>query len=277
MKYAVQIPNFGLVGEARILADLAALAEEHHWDAMFIWDHLQWPNSEPCVDPWVALTAMAMQTEKLTIGPMVTALPRRDIGKLARETISVDRLSGGRLKLGAGLGWQTIPEYGGFGHEQDLRIRAAMLDEGLEVLTALWSGQPVSHSGKYYRVECEAFNQPVQSPRIPIWVGGLWPSVKPFRRAAKWDGILPISKKALEGKQISPEELIEIRDQLEEFGADLSDYDISIAGTTQCAEDNEIPKAYANVGATWWIESGMAWLSSLEDLESRIRRGPPAI
>ena len=129
MKSAIYVPNFGLGGDARTLADLASLAEQNDWDAMFIWDHLQWPNSEPCVDPWVALTAMAMQTERIAIGPMVTALPRRDIAKLARETISVDRLSAGRLKLGVGLGWQAVPEYKDFGHEQSLRTRAEMLEK----------------------------------------------------------------------------------------------------------------------------------------------------
>jgi alkanesulfonate monooxygenase SsuD/methylene tetrahydromethanopterin reductase-like flavin-dependent oxidoreductase (luciferase family) len=277
MKSAIYVPNFGLGGDARTLADLASLAEQNDWDAMFIWDHLQWPNSEPCVDPWVALTAMAMQTERIAIGPMVTALPRRDIAKLARETISVDRLSAGRLKLGVGLGWQAVPEYKGFGHEQSLRTRAEMLEEGLEVLTALWSGKPVSHAGKHFQIECEPFAPPIQSPRIPVWIAATWPGDKAFQRAAKWDGAMPISKKALEGQRISPEDFVGIRALLEESGADLANFDITIGGTSQDSGDNETAKIYANGGATWWVENCMAWMKSRQDLEDRIRRGPPTI
>jgi alkanesulfonate monooxygenase SsuD/methylene tetrahydromethanopterin reductase-like flavin-dependent oxidoreductase (luciferase family) len=115
MKYAFYVPNFGYCGEAAVMAELAAESEASGWDGFFIWDHIQFPGMEPAVDPWVALTAIAISTEKIKIGPMVTPLPRRDIAELARETVSVDRLSGGRLILGVGLGWKVLPEWSGFG------------------------------------------------------------------------------------------------------------------------------------------------------------------
>lgn len=193
MKYAFYTANFGFFGEAAALADYGAGAEAAGWDGDFIWDHLQVPGMEPTVDPWVALTAMAMRTERLVLRPMITPVPRRDIAKLARETVSIDHLSDGRLVLGVGLGWNAFPEFVGFGHEPDLKSRGAMLDEALDVLAALWSSDAVEHRGEHYTVSCDGFGRPVREPRIPIWVGGTWPSKKPIRRAARWDGVFPIA------------------------------------------------------------------------------------
>jgi alkanesulfonate monooxygenase SsuD/methylene tetrahydromethanopterin reductase-like flavin-dependent oxidoreductase (luciferase family) len=142
VRHGVVLPNFDLFGEATVMVELARLAEASGWDGFFIWDHLEWPGSEPAVDPWVALGAVAVSTERIRLGTMITPLPRRDVAKLARETVSVDRLSAGRFVLSVGLGWEGIPEWGAFGHERDRRVRGEMLDEGLEVLTALWTGDP---------------------------------------------------------------------------------------------------------------------------------------
>src|ERR1700752_245816 len=140
MKYALYTPNFGYLGDAATLAELAAEAEQSGWDGFFIWDHLQFPGMEPTVDASIALTAMAMRSKRIVLGPMITPLPRRDVAKLARETTSLDQLSGGRLIMGFGLGWPSIPEWSGFGHESNPKARGAMLDEGLAVLETLWSG-----------------------------------------------------------------------------------------------------------------------------------------
>ena len=277
MKYALYTPNFGYFGEAATLAEFAAEAEASGWDGFFIWDHLQWPQMEPAVDPWIALTAMAMKTKRIMLGPMITPLPRRDLAKLARETVSLDRLSRGRLILGIGLGWVPIPEWSGFGHETDLKTRGAMLDEGLSVLEALWSGEPVNHRGKYYKVVCDGFAQAAQKPRIPIWLGGTWPSVKPFRRAAKWDGVMPIAKNAMEGGNLSPSEIADVKRFIRDQWDEDKPYDIARVGSTANSDDSSIVSEYAAVGATWWLEARDPWGTSQDELIERIRSGPPRV
>ena len=277
MQYGITLPNFGLGGDARTLGEVAVAAEESGWHGLFIWDHLQWPNVEPCVDPWVALGFIASQTNRIRIGTLITPLPRRDIAKLARETVSVDRLSGGRLVLGAGLGFPTIPEYSGFGHETDLKIRGEMLDEGLELLAALWSGAPVKHEGKHYQVQCEGFAPPVQSPRIPVWVAGMWPSVKPFRRAAQWDGVVPVSRKVLEREQLGPAEIAEILEHIGRARSSTEPYAVALSGSTADAEGRARLVACAEAGANWWIEDGTRLMRSRETLLDRIKQGPPRL
>jgi alkanesulfonate monooxygenase SsuD/methylene tetrahydromethanopterin reductase-like flavin-dependent oxidoreductase (luciferase family) len=185
MQYALDLPPFGELADARALAALAHEAEDAGWDGFFIWDHIQTEPSMPVADPWVALSALAMTTERIRLGALVTPLPRRRPWKLARETVTLDRLSNGRLILGVGIGsdhWHH--ELSTFGEPVDDQTRAAMLDEGLEVLTGLWSGEPFSHQGQHYTVQSARFlPMPVQSPRIPIWVAGIWPRKAPLRRA----------------------------------------------------------------------------------------------
>jgi alkanesulfonate monooxygenase SsuD/methylene tetrahydromethanopterin reductase-like flavin-dependent oxidoreductase (luciferase family) len=277
MRYALYTPNFGYFGEAATLAEFAAEAEAFGWDGFFIWDHLQWPQMEPAVDPWIALTAMAMRTKRIVLGPMITPLPRRDLAKLARETVSLDRLSGGRLILGLGLGWIHNPEWSGFGHETDLKIRGEMLDEGLSVLEALWSGEPVDHRGKYYKVVCDGFAQAAQKPRIPIWLAGGWPSVKPFRRAAKWDGVMPMAKNAAEGGDLSPSEITDLKRFIRDQWDEDKPYEIVFDGTTENANDTSVVAEYAAAGATWWLEARDPWDMSKDELMARIRSGPPRV
>lgn len=277
MKYGFITPNFGDYGDAATLADLAAESEASGWDGFFIWDHLQWPGMEPAVDPWVALTAISMRTDKIAIGPLLTPLPRRDIAKLARETVSVDRLSNGRLILGIGLGYEVIPEWSGFGHEEDPKVRGAMLDEGLEVLDALWSGEPVNHIGTYYKAVCDGFAQPVQRPRIPIWIGGQWPGTKPFRRAAKWDGVIPMSRTAEEGGTLLRDDIVGIRDFIRAEANTRGDFDIATMGSTANPNDTSQVTEIASAGATWWLEMAQAFDQTLEQVKARISQGPPTV
>ncbi len=190
MKFGLYLPNFGPFGDARTLAELAAQTEQAGWDGFFIWDHInRKPEYGPVVDPWVALTAAAMRTMRIKLGALVTPLPRRRPWVLARQTASLDHLSGGRLVFAAGIGSGQDFEWGGFGEAVEAKQRAAMLDEGLQVLAGLWSGQPFSFEGRYYRVQPTQFLPPsTQQPRIPVWIGGNWPSQAPLRRAAQWDG-----------------------------------------------------------------------------------------
>ncbi len=178
LKQAIDVPPFGELADPRALADLAAVAEERGWDGFFVWDHIVYRAPVRAVaDPWVALAAIACATSRLRIGPMVTPLSRRRIQKLARETVTLDLLSAGRLTLGVGLGSNRNGELEPFGEVADPRERALLLDRGLADLTSYWAGsfEPV----------------PLQQPRIPVWVAAEWPYRRPVRRALRWDGLFP--------------------------------------------------------------------------------------
>ena len=176
MRYGIWVPNFGEYAEIPKLVVLAREAEAAGWDGFFVWDHVLRSETVPIVDPWVALAAVAVETERVRIGPLVTPVPRRRPSKLAREVVSLDHLSAGRVVLGVGLGSPPEPEFARFGEDADLRVRAAKLDEGLEVLAGLWTGERFDYEGQYHRVRDAVFlPRPIQSPRVPIWVGAFWP------------------------------------------------------------------------------------------------------
>jgi alkanesulfonate monooxygenase SsuD/methylene tetrahydromethanopterin reductase-like flavin-dependent oxidoreductase (luciferase family) len=173
------VAPFDELFEPSLLAGLAARAEERGWDGFFVWDHIRYSAPASAVaDPWVALAAVASATERVRLGPLVTPLSRRRVQKLARETVTLDHLSGGRLVLGAGLGSDRHGELAPLGEVEDPRERARLLDSGLRRLAAYWGG--------------EFQPPPVQRPRIPVWIAARWPSRRPVRRAARWDGLFPV-------------------------------------------------------------------------------------
>lgn len=287
MKFGIYLPNFGAFSEARVMAEIAAEAEAAGWDGCFIWDHLVRSIVYPVVDPWIALTAMAMTTRSIKLGALVTPLARRRPWKVARETVSLDRLSQGRLVLGVGLGGASGQdvEWVNFGEETDLAIRAAKLDESLDILTGLWSGQPFAYAGKYLKVGESVFlPTPLQSPRIPIWVAGNWPHKAPFRRAARWDGAVPL---------VTPqtgETPLELLKQVIQFTAkqrgSLEGYDIVFGAAPTPGEDKTLAASivapYAEAGVTWWNEQiypthfGGDWMEPwpVDKMLRRIRQGP---
>src|SRR4051794_35035747 len=188
MKFAINAPNFGTYADPAFVTALARSAEAAGWDGFFLWDHIR-PGPVPLGDPWLLLTAIALSSERLALGPMVTPLPRRKPEEVARQATTLDHISGGRLVLGVGLGDDGWREFSAFGPYPEDRTRAEMLDEGLDVITALWRGDVVTRAGKHYAVTEALFAPaPVQRPRVPIWVAGRWPSRRPFDRAARWDG-----------------------------------------------------------------------------------------
>lgn len=272
MKFGFYTPNFDIFGDARLLADLAHEAEDAGWDGFFIWDHLLF--KEPVVDAWIALTAMAVRTRRIRIGPLVTPVPRRHIGKLAREVVSLDHLSGARVILGVGAGYPHLADYGAFGDAGDPKTRAAKLDEGLEVLAGLWSGEPVSHRGVHYQVECSGLQTALQQPRTPVWVAAAWPSTRPIRRAANWDGVVPVGVRGLE---VEPQDLAAIVAQVRELRGSGTDFDIIRFGVTRDAGDTALVRACAEAGATWWIEDGYTQDRSLEQARRRLHQGPPQL
>ena len=205
MRHGVDIPNFGPWSDPRHVADFASRIEAAGWDGLSVWDHmLIWSGNE-VADPWILLAAAASATEEITLMNLVAPLPRRHPWKLAREAVSVDLLSGGRFVLGVGIGWPTDPEFTAFHQETDLKVRGDMLDEGLEIVAGLWSGKPFSFSGEHYTIDEVTFlPTPLQQPRIPIWVAGMWPNRRPFRRAARWDGVAPIGHDGAEFFPLKP-------------------------------------------------------------------------
>jgi alkanesulfonate monooxygenase SsuD/methylene tetrahydromethanopterin reductase-like flavin-dependent oxidoreductase (luciferase family) len=284
MRFAVDVPNFGPFGDPRVLADLAQTAEQAGWDGFFIWDHLYW-GPRPHADPWVALAAIALRTERVRIGPMITPLPRRRPHKLARETVSVDQLSNGRLILGVGLGGGG-EEYGGLGEADEARVRGAQLDEGLDLLTAFWSGNWVQHQGTHYTATDHRFlPEPVQQPRIPIWVAGFWPNKKPMRRAARFDGVFPLTDAAALHHMVPVDELQAAYDYVAAERGN-TDFDrVHVGRTTgDPAQDAGIVGPYAAIGVTWWLEDVNPWLFGGDGdrwpeaaMRQRIAQGPPRL
>jgi alkanesulfonate monooxygenase SsuD/methylene tetrahydromethanopterin reductase-like flavin-dependent oxidoreductase (luciferase family) len=266
MQYALYLPNFGAEHSARGLANLAREAEEAGWDGFFLWDHIIYEaEGVPMVDVWVALTAIAMTTTRIRLGATVTPLPRRRPWKLARETVTLDHLSNGRLTLGVGLG--VAEDYATFGEDSDNKVRAAKLDEGLEILTGLWKGQPFEHHGQAYDIERITFQPPsLQQPRIPVWVGGWWPTKAPFRRAARWDGVIPLKQSG--DNLLTPQDVMEVRDFIRGERTINEPFDIAIISWTDPSDPKaaiEKVASYAQAGTTWWLESLYMQQNSLED------------
>jgi alkanesulfonate monooxygenase SsuD/methylene tetrahydromethanopterin reductase-like flavin-dependent oxidoreductase (luciferase family) len=242
------VPLFDELANPVVVARLAAEAEEAGWDGFFVWDHVRWrPPVVDVADPWITLAATATATERIRLGPMVTPLARRRPVKVAKETATLDRLSGGRLTLGVGLGSDRFGnEFSITGEELDDRRRAGMLDESLEILAAAWSGDTVHYRGEHYTVGGMRFlPRPVQRPGVPIWVAGYYGSARPLRRAAGYQGFFPANLQ-------HPDQLAEIVAAIttlrEQAGTDTEPYDI-VAGI----EPGHDPTPYGAAGATWWL------------------------
>lgn len=141
MKYGFVLPR----GDAHTAAEFAHQAEDSGWDGFFVWDPV-WG-----IDAWVSLTAATMLTKRIRLGTMLSPVSRMRPWKLASETATLDRLSNGRLILSVGLG-AIDTGFNDFGEITDRRIRAELMDEGLEILTRLWKGKPFRHAGKHYKV-----------------------------------------------------------------------------------------------------------------------------
>ncbi len=270
MRSGLFLPLFDPLADPAIVARLSAEAEESGWDGVFVWDHVRW--HEPVVevaDPWITLAAIATSTTRVRLGPMVTPLARRRPVKVARETATLDRLSGGRLTLGVGLGSDAFgSEYSMTGEETNDRRRAQMLDESLEILAAAWSGEPVHHQGEHYTVDGMRFlPRPVQRPGVPVWVAGFHGKPKPLRRAARHDGFFPVNLE-------HPDQLAEIVAQLatlrEDAGRDVAEpFDVVAA----LAPDSD-PAPYAAAGATWWVVDFPGETVSVDQVRGVIRDGP---
>ena len=265
MRSALFVPPFDELADPRVVARLAADAEEAGWDGFFVWDHIAYREPvQSLADPWITLAAMAVATERLLLGPMVTPLPRRRPVVVARQTASLDQLSGGRLVLGVGIGGDGARELSGTGEELDDRTRGAMLDESLAVLAQAWSGEPVHHEGELYRVHgLSLLPTPVQRRGPPVWVAMRRGNRAPLRRAARHDGAFPIEVE-------SPDQLAEIGAELARLrGDDSSPFELVIG-----QRPGTDPAPYAAAGATWWLVA-FPIATRLDEVQGVLRDGPP--
>jgi alkanesulfonate monooxygenase SsuD/methylene tetrahydromethanopterin reductase-like flavin-dependent oxidoreductase (luciferase family) len=246
---ALFLAPFDELSDPLVLIDLAVAAEAAGWDGVFLWDHIvHRPPVRAVSDPWVALSAIAAHTERVRIGPMVTPLSRRRVQKLARETVTLDRLSRGRLTLGVGLGASTTGELEPFGEVVDARERARLLDQGLARLASFWGG--------------ELEPAPVQQPRIPVWVAARWPNRRPVRRALAWDGLFVIE---LPG----PDALAELAAEVEaDRPPERGPFDLVIE-----IDPGDDAAPWVEAGATW-VLTGFGPQPQVDAVREAIAAGP---
>lgn len=278
--FGLGVTNGGDFADPRRIAQLARDAEAAGWDGFFLWDHvIRRPPWAPMIDPWVTLAAVAMQTERLIIGPMVTPLARRRTSVVARETATLDLLASGRLRFGVGLG-APDDEFTRFGEDADPVRRARVLDESLELLQALWSGEPVTYEGAHVTADDVQFLPRPVHGTIPIWVAGKWPGGAPFRRAARYDGVYPIA--AGRDATLSVDELADcvrtVQEHRERLGRSDAPYDVCYPATSAASptpEEVDRIGRLAEVGMTWWIEVLDDPSVAFETHRERVLAGPP--
>jgi alkanesulfonate monooxygenase SsuD/methylene tetrahydromethanopterin reductase-like flavin-dependent oxidoreductase (luciferase family) len=271
MRYGLDISPSGPWGEPGRIAELAALAERCGWDGVFCEDYFGCPGGLPTYDPWITLGLIAQATERITLGTMVVPLPRRLPGSVAVQAMTVDRLSGGRFVLGVGIGDEQGSD-GRFAGPSDPRRRAGQLDEALEVITALWSGEPVTHHGRYFTLDGAVLRPvPVRRPRIPIWVGGAITRRGPRARALRWDGAcLYRADPDRDWVDVTVEEVRGLR---ADGGAGFV---IAVGGRERRADlaaERRYAAALADAGVDW-LHEYVAPGVSLSEARARIEAGP---
>lgn len=274
MKYGFVLPY----GDARTAADFAFEAEQAGWDGFFVWEPVWgW-------EAWMLLTAAAMRTQRIKLGTMITPISRLRPWELASKTVTLDHLSNGRVILSVGLG-AVDTGFVEFGEVTDRKTRAELLDEGLDILTGLWRGQPFNYAGKHYHIKETKFYPPpppIQQPRIPIWVVGAWPKEKSMQRVLRYDGLLPnVMNEQGQHQPATPEAISAIAAYAKTHRADVTPFDIVVEGQTP-GDDGDaarsIVRQWIDAGATWWIEALWGALDQPVDLDGilrRIKQGPP--
>ena len=258
---------------------LGLAAEQGGFDGFFLWDHLVHDDrgdGPPVLDPWPLLAVLASQTSQIRLGTLITPVPRRRPWQLAKETVTVDRLSAGRLILGVGIGSPPHADFGIFHEPVSNRVRAELLDEGLEVLTGLWTGDRFAFSGEHFTIEPVRFRPvPVQRPRIPIWVGGVLPAAGPVRRAVRWDGMVPLARGGDGTGRPSPADIAAVREQARLARGSEAGFDLVVWADLE-QEPGEVAglaPGYLAAGATWWVENARPGPDWLDRAAERVDRG----
>ncbi len=280
LKRGIAVPNFG--DDPAALIELGVATERAGFDGYFLWDHIVFASSgdgPPILDPWVVLSVVAARTSRIKLGTMITPVPRRRPWQLARQTTTLDRLSGGRVILGVGIGSPSYGDFGIFGEPSGRRARADLLDEGLDVLGGLWSGERFSYAGEHFTIDPVTFTPtPVQRPRIPVWVAGVLPNPRPIARAARWDGFVPIRFDAQGLVRPSAQDIGELTARIAALRAEAAPgapafpagYDMAVWAEVAKApsEVAGLAEPYRRAGATWWIETarpGPGWWPGIQD------------
>ena len=271
MKYGLALPY----NNGKRVMKYARLVEEAGWDGLFLGDAI-W-----CEDPMIALTAAAAVTERIRLGTMIIPVPLRRPWKLASESVALDRLSNGRLILGLGtgavwMGWQGFPD-----EVIENKARAKMLDETIDILTLFYKCRQFDYDGEYYNLKLSELDEmyyppkPVQRPRIPIWIPGIWPRKKSMQRTLKCDGLLAeVISPDGKPEPVTPEDLRNMKAFVQENRTLNSPFDIVVNGNTidlAEAERQEVLESWEEAGATWWVEG--LWEAVEEDVEIAIREG----
>ncbi|MEU0203835.1 MULTISPECIES: LLM class flavin-dependent oxidoreductase [unclassified Streptomyces] len=281
LRFGLLLPNAGYYADARRVVDLARAAEESGWDGVFLWDHLMLDRRLrlPVADTWTVVTAVLAGTRRILSGPVVTPLASRQPWKVARETVTLDYLSEGRLVLGVGLGAAQDTDFSAFGDDVSLAERAARVDEALTVIQRLWSGQEVSHAGERFCLDRVTFlPTPLRPPRVPVWTAATWPARGrgALDRAARWDGIVPMARDRAGGlRGPTAEELTEV---LTAVGPTKPGWAVAVPGRMAPAYPvaaRDYVRNYHGRGATWWLESFDPWSRDPREAHDWAVQGPP--
>jgi alkanesulfonate monooxygenase SsuD/methylene tetrahydromethanopterin reductase-like flavin-dependent oxidoreductase (luciferase family) len=251
VRHGLYLPTFGPLADPAALVDLAVRAEVAGWDGVFLWEHILADSAIAVADPWVVLGAMASATSRVRLGTLVSPVPRRRPWVLARQAGTVSRLSGGRCVLGVGIGADEYGDFSRFGEADTVRDRAALTDEALAIMDAVWAGEPHASDGRY-QVDLPA-GEP-EPHRIPVWVAGTLPTVRSAHRAARRDGLVLLGMHGA-----TPESVAGARDALRANGlTDDRPFEVILTGNASAAWP-EAPAmnlaGFADAGVTWWMES----------------------
>lgn len=287
MRFSINLPNYGDFADPRTVARVATAAEQAGWDGLFVWDHVvhdkRLRQGQPFGDPWMLLTAAALATSRLRLGTLVTPVARRRPQQLARQVATLDNVSGGRVIFGAGLGGPIEDEYGSFGEPTDPRVLAERLDEGLDLLKDYWSGRPVDHDGVHYQVrDVTLLPATVQRPRPPVWIAGFWPHRPPMRRAARWDGAVPLFTTARHGQTPPVDQVRDLVAYVHRHREDPAGrpFEIVLGGVSPAgtARAHDLLGPLIDAGATWWDERQLQTgddIHRLAPVLRRVEQGPP--
>ncbi|MCL5998966.1 MAG: LLM class flavin-dependent oxidoreductase, partial [Chloroflexi bacterium] len=267
------------VRDARSVAGLACEAERAGWDGFFVGEAL-WH-----MDAWVLLTAAAMCAGRIRLGTMLSPLPSMNPRKVASQTATLDNLSNGRVILSMGLGavwmgYQAFPD-----EVTDTKVRAEMLDEEIDILTLLYRGKPFDYDGRHYHLKLTAVDAahypppPVQQPRIPLWVVGVWPRMKSMQRVLRCDGVIPAKMNpAGQFVELQPEDVRQMKAYVDANRTLTTPFDIAVEGKAlglERALTKDKLRPWIEAGATWWLES--MWDVPSDELVTRLRQGPPRL